>query len=122
MVLPEYVDGRQDDHPDLQRGTPGEEKTQNDLTRKGAADLPPSEDPPNPTIIVDMREFRSELPAILHKRGIDIEPATIEASVTLCLTKWALRLVPAGSDSAASVAGGRLHPDAGNLRGAKERQ
>ena len=25
-----------------------------------------------------MREFRSELPSLLHKRGIDIEPKTIE--------------------------------------------
>lgn len=28
-------------------------------------------------IIVDMREFRSELPALIHSRGIDIEPLTI---------------------------------------------
>lgn len=28
-------------------------------------------------IIVDMREFRSELPALLHKKGIDIEPVQI---------------------------------------------
>lgn len=29
------------------------------------------------TVIVDMREFRSELPALLHKRGIHIAPLTI---------------------------------------------
>lgn len=29
-------------------------------------------------IVVDMREFRSDLPSILHKRGIEIEPVTIE--------------------------------------------
>ena len=29
-------------------------------------------------VIVDMREFRSELPSLLHKRGIDIEPVTLE--------------------------------------------
>ena len=29
-------------------------------------------------VIVDMREFRSELPSLIHKRGIDIEPVTIE--------------------------------------------
>uniref|UniRef100_A0A0C9QIP8 DNA repair endonuclease XPF n=2 Tax=Fopius arisanus TaxID=64838 RepID=A0A0C9QIP8_9HYME len=29
------------------------------------------------TIIVDIREFRSELPGLLHKRGINIEPMTI---------------------------------------------
>lgn len=28
-------------------------------------------------VIVDMREFRSELPALLHKRGIEIEPVTL---------------------------------------------
>ena len=32
----------------------------------------------NAKVIVDMREFRSELPSLLHKRGIDIEPKTIE--------------------------------------------
>merc|ERR1712142_343680 len=31
-----------------------------------------------PKVIVDMREFRSELPSLLHKRGIDIEPVTLE--------------------------------------------
>jgi len=29
------------------------------------------------SVIVDMREFRSELPALIHARGIDIEPLTI---------------------------------------------
>ena len=29
-------------------------------------------------VIVDMREFRSELPSLLHKRGIDIDPVTLE--------------------------------------------
>ena len=29
-------------------------------------------------IIVDMREFRSELPSVLHKRGFHIEPVTLE--------------------------------------------
>lgn len=28
-------------------------------------------------VIVDMREFRSELPALIHKRGMEIEPITI---------------------------------------------
>lgn len=31
-----------------------------------------------PKIIVDMREFRSELPSVIHKRGIDIEPVTLQ--------------------------------------------
>ena len=29
-------------------------------------------------VIVDMRAFRSELPSLLHKRGIDIDPVTLE--------------------------------------------
>ena len=29
-------------------------------------------------VIVDMREFRSELPSILHKRGIRVDPVTLE--------------------------------------------
>jgi len=31
-----------------------------------------------PRIIVDMREFRSALPSLLHKSGIHVEPATLE--------------------------------------------
>lgn len=33
-----------------------------------------------PLVIVDMREFRSDLPALLHKKGINIEPVTITVS------------------------------------------
>ena len=33
-----------------------------------------------PRVIVDMREFRSALPSLLHKRGIDIEPVTLEVN------------------------------------------
>ena len=29
---------------------------------------------------MDMREFRSELPSLIHRRGIDIEPVTLEVS------------------------------------------
>ena len=34
-------------------------------------------------MIVDMREFRSALPSLLHKRGIDIEPVTLEVDVNI---------------------------------------
>lgn len=37
-------------------------------------------------IIVDMREFRSELPSLLHQRNIEIEPVTILVSF-LIITK-----------------------------------
>ena len=29
-----------------------------------------------------MREFRSELPSLIHRRGIDIEPVTLEVFKT----------------------------------------
>lgn len=43
-------------------------------TRKGGTEIEKNE---SSRIIVDMREFRSELPALIHSRGIDIEPLTI---------------------------------------------
>lgn len=43
-------------------------------TRKGGQE---TEEKVVNKIIVDMREFRSELPSLLHQRGIEIEPLTI---------------------------------------------
>ena len=34
--------------------------------------LPPSQ------VVVDMREFRSSLPSLLHQRGLEIVPMTLE--------------------------------------------
>ena len=31
-------------------------------------------------VLVDIREFRSTLPSLLHKRGIEIDPLTLEVS------------------------------------------
>ncbi|OQV12940.1 DNA repair endonuclease XPF [Hypsibius exemplaris] len=45
-------------------------------TRKGGMIDPKQFDPPR--VIVDMREFRSELPSLIHRRGIDILPVTLE--------------------------------------------
>jgi len=33
-----------------------------------------------------MREFRSELPSLIHRRGIDIEPVTLEVCILLLLS------------------------------------
>ena len=30
-----------------------------------------------------MREFRSELPSLIHRRGIDVEPVTLEVGIHL---------------------------------------
>ena len=29
-------------------------------------------------VIVDLREFRSELPSLIHRRGLRVEPVTLE--------------------------------------------
>lgn len=64
-------DGKSGNHPDLERAV--------DLKlvggRKGGISR---RDIINQKIIVDMREFRSELPPLIHKRGIDVVPVTIE--------------------------------------------
>jgi DNA excision repair protein ERCC-4 len=49
-------------------------------SRKGGTTDGKAKDKNPARIIVDMREFRSELPALLHKRGIEIEPVTLQVS------------------------------------------
>ena len=44
-------------------------------------------------VIVDMREFRSSLPSLLHKKGVAVVPLTLEVSYcpdTLYLTDLSL--------------------------------
>lgn len=72
MVVPEDQDGKSDTCTFLERAHQSPEKN----TRAGGKDVPPKKQ----FIIVDMREFRSELPALIHKRGIEIEPVTITVS------------------------------------------
>lgn len=69
MVIPEDQDGKSESCLNLQRGIKPNSKD----TRQGGK----VEQKEREYVIVDMREFRSELPALIHKRGIDIEPVTI---------------------------------------------
>lgn len=60
------------------------------------------------TIIVDMREFRSELPSLVHRRGIDIEPVTLEVgdyilTPDMCVERKSV------SDLIGSLNNGRLY-------------
>lgn len=62
-------------------------------------------------VIVDIREFRSELPALLHKRGIEIEPVTIIVgdyilSPDICVERKSI------SDLIMSLNSGRLYNQA----------
>lgn len=78
MVIPAEQDGKSADCAELSRDV-GKSCT-NELfdTRKGGAEA--SSQQRNPLVIVDMREFRSELPVLLHRRGIDIDPVTLQVS------------------------------------------
>lgn len=70
MVVPEDQDGKSEQCTTLQRDIASPKKN----TRQGGKT---EEANSKKLVIVDMREFRSELPALIHKRGMDIEPVTI---------------------------------------------
>uniref|UniRef100_A0A3B3D8G6 DNA repair endonuclease XPF n=1 Tax=Oryzias melastigma TaxID=30732 RepID=A0A3B3D8G6_ORYME len=73
MVIPEEREGREDTNLDLARNLEPANATTNSHKAGG------QEQPKEPSrVIVDMREFRSELPSLLHRRGLDIEPVTLE--------------------------------------------
>lgn len=72
MVIPEDQDGKTEDCLSLAIQSDVDSEVN---TRKGG--LPKISEAPN-TVIVDMREFRSELPAILYTRGMKIEPVTLQ--------------------------------------------
>lgn len=68
MVVPEYQDGKSDELLLTVQSAIVED------TRKAggqSAVKTPSK------IVVDMREFRSDLPCLIHKRGIEVVPVTI---------------------------------------------
>uniref|UniRef100_A0A672TTR1 DNA repair endonuclease XPF n=2 Tax=Strigops habroptila TaxID=2489341 RepID=A0A672TTR1_STRHB len=73
MVIPEEREGRDETNFDLIRDANPASAVPD--TRKAGGQEQKSV---QQTIIVDMREFRSELPALIHRRGIDIEPVTLE--------------------------------------------
>ncbi|XP_078702726.1 DNA repair endonuclease XPF-like [Branchiostoma floridae x Branchiostoma belcheri] len=65
LVLPEEPDVTRDMTPATEVST----------RRAGGQE---SQDALQPKVIVDMREFRSELPSLIHRRGVDIEPITLQ--------------------------------------------
>ncbi|XP_073977243.1 DNA repair endonuclease XPF mei-9 isoform X2 [Rhodnius prolixus] len=77
-------------------------------TRAGGGEVEPIT---LPKVIVDMREFRSELPSLLYKRGIDIEPVTLQVgdyilSPEMCVERKSI------SDLIGSLNSGRLYTQA----------
>ena len=62
-------------------------------------------------VIIDVREFRSELPSLIWKRGIDIEPVTLEVgdyilTPEICIERKSV------SDLIGSLNNGRLYQQA----------
>nr|XP_023653014.1 DNA repair endonuclease XPF isoform X2 [Paramormyrops kingsleyae] len=103
MVVPEEREGRGDTNLDLLRSQEGADGSSS--TRKAGGQDPAT--PPS-RVIVDMREFRSELPSLLHRRGLDIEPVTLEVgdyilTADICVERKSV------SDLIGSLQSGRLY-------------
>ncbi|NXW12717.1 XPF endonuclease, partial [Circaetus pectoralis] len=103
MVIPEEREGRDETNLDLVRDAkPASASTD---TRKAGGQEQKSV---QQTVIVDMREFRSELPSLIHRRGIDIEPVTLEVgdyilTPDICVERKSI------SDLIGSLNNGRLY-------------
>ncbi|KAE8742861.1 hypothetical protein FOCC_FOCC011542 [Frankliniella occidentalis] len=112
MVIPADQDGKSGDCAELRRDVGQSASVAAGLpninTRKGGIPKAPAS---APTIIVDMREFRSELPALIHRRGIEIEPVTINVgdyilTPEICVERKSV------SDLIGSLNNGRLYTQA----------
>ncbi|CAH1113748.1 unnamed protein product, partial [Psylliodes chrysocephalus] len=106
MVIPADQDGKSEECSSLQMDVASPKKN----TREGGKEQAAKKQ----MIIVDMREFRSELPALIHKRGIDIEPITISIgdyilTPEICVERKSI------SDLIGSLNTGRLYQQCTNM-------
>ncbi|XP_052491899.1 DNA repair endonuclease XPF [Budorcas taxicolor] len=103
MVIPEEREGRDETNLDLVRGCVSAHAPTD--TRKAGGQ---EQNSTQQSIVVDMREFRSELPSLIHRRGIDIEPVTLEVgdyilTPEMCVERKSI------SDLIGSLNNGRLY-------------
>ncbi|GAA6101030.1 DNA repair endonuclease XPF [Tachysurus ichikawai] len=103
MVVPEEREGRGDTNLDLDRSQEPAHAAA-DTRKAGGQEV--VKEPSR--VIVDMREFRSELPSLLHRRGLDIEPVTLEVgdyilTPEICVERKSV------SDLIGSLQSGRLY-------------
>ena len=77
MVVPRDQEGRYEDHPELAR----DPRKASEMALVSHDTREANDKRNHNVVIVDMREFRSELPSLLHRRGIDILPITIEVTI-----------------------------------------
>jgi len=121
MVISEEQEGRDEYNPLLSRDpTPANEQAYGTGaastidyydTRRGGLIPMKALSMTRPKVIVDMREFRSELPSLIWKRGIDIEPVTLEVgdyilTPDICVERKSV------SDLIGSLNNGRLYQQA----------
>jgi len=115
MVIPEDREGREFDNSVLSRGSDkASDIMMKNLGRNSRKGGGLDDRKLTPRVIVDMREFRSELPSLLHKRGIDIEPVTLEVgdyilSPEICVERKSI------SDLIGSLNSGRLYNQATSM-------
>jgi len=76
MVIPEYQDGKTDEAFLLFKSYDDELTGENAKSRQAGGQVPQASKE-TPKVIVDMREFRSDLPCLIHKRGLEVLPLTI---------------------------------------------
>ncbi|XP_004586829.2 DNA repair endonuclease XPF [Ochotona princeps] len=103
MVVPEEREGRDETNLDLARGA-ASTNAPTDTRKAGGQE----QNHMQQSIVVDMREFRSELPSLIHRRGIDIEPVTLEVgdyilTPDMCVERKSI------SDLIGSLNNGRLY-------------
>uniref|UniRef100_A0A182Y440 DNA repair endonuclease XPF n=1 Tax=Anopheles stephensi TaxID=30069 RepID=A0A182Y440_ANOST len=72
MVVPEYQDGKSEDTIMMLQ-----KKQEISSRQAGGQEAKDPAEIVTPRVIVDMREFRSDLPCLIHRRGIDVVPLTI---------------------------------------------
>lgn len=89
MVVPEYQDGKSDDlftryttykDPELLNEVNERSRKAGGQQQQQSCSLGVEKKSTVPKIIVDMREFRSDLPCLIHKRGLEVVPVTISVS------------------------------------------
>lgn len=71
MIIPEHQDGKKDD------SLIAFQKVAETVENSRQAGGQQADAAIIPRIIVDMREFRSDLPCLIHRRGIQVVPVTI---------------------------------------------
>ena len=115
MIIPNEQDGKQSSGQSSLSKDIKEEETERVPISTQARNLslnPKAElDDETPRIIVDIREFRSELPSILHKKGFRIEPVTLEVGDYVITPNMAVERKSI-NDLIESLANGRLYNQA----------